>query len=69
MSARPPNDRIDRLRNTFLSGRTRPLQWRRQQLQALRRMLVEREGEFTTALHEDLGKPALESFVTDIHAP
>ena len=29
-------------------------------------MLVEREGEFTTALHEDLGKPALESFVTEI---
>ena len=29
-------------------------------------MLVEREGEFTAALHEDLGKPALESFVTEI---
>ena len=29
-------------------------------------MLVEREAEFTAALHEDLGKPALESFVTEI---
>lgn len=57
---------VDRLRATFREGHTRPLEWRRRQLQALRRMLVERETEFTEALRLDLGKPALESFVTEI---
>lgn len=59
-------DRVAGLRATFAQGTTRPLAWRRRQLQALRRMLVEREAEFTAALASDLGKPALESFVTEI---
>ena len=54
------------LRATFASGRTRPLAWRRQQLRSLRRMLEEHEADFVAALHEDLGKPALESFVSEI---
>ena len=54
------------LRATFASGRTRPLAWRRQQLRSLRRMLEEHEADFVAALREDLGKPALESFVSEI---
>lgn len=56
---------VERLRATFHSGRTRRLAWRRQQLQALRRLLDEREAEFAEALRQDLGKPALEALVTE----
>lgn len=58
--------KVARLRDTFDSGRTRPLEWRRHQLQSLRRLLVEREPELAEALHQDLGKPAVESFVTEL---
>ena len=56
----------DSLRSTFESGTTRPLAWRRQQLEQMKRMLVENEQEFLVALRTDLGKPALEGFMTDI---
>ena len=54
------------LRDTFESGRTRPLEWRRGQLRGLRRMLVERESELLAALAADLGKPPAEAWATDI---
>ena len=57
---------VERLRPGFRSGRTRPLAWRRQQLQALRRLLDEREPEFARALQQDLGKPPLETLVTEL---
>lgn len=66
MNATSPQAIVAALRATFRSQRTRPLDWRRGQLRALRRMLVEREAEFVEALRQDLGKPALESFVTEI---
>jgi len=57
---------VDALRATFNRGSTKPLQWRRQQLEQMKRMLVENEAEFIEALRTDLGKPAVEGFVTDI---
>jgi aldehyde dehydrogenase (NAD+) len=57
---------VTRLRATFDSGKTRPLAWRREQLKALRKMLVEREAELLDALAADLGKPRLEAWATDI---
>ena len=51
---------VDRLRATFDSGRTRPLKWRRAQLDAMQRMLEENEDAITSALHDDLAKPAQE---------
>ena len=54
------------LRSTFASGRTRPLTWRREQLQGLRRMLVDREEELLAALATDLGKPPAEAWATDV---
>jgi aldehyde dehydrogenase (NAD+) len=54
------------LRQGFDRGLTRPLSWRRDQLQAMRRMLVEREEEFLAALDADLGKPALEGWMTEL---
>ena len=57
---------VERLRKAFRSGRTKPLAWRRRQLQALRRLLDEREPEFARALQRDLGKPPLETLVTEL---
>lgn len=51
---------VDRLRATFDSGRTRPLKWRRAQLDAMQRMLAENEDAIAKALHADLAKPAQE---------
>jgi aldehyde dehydrogenase (NAD+) len=56
------------LRQTFEAGHTRPLAWRRTQLQALLAMLEENEDEFVRALKEDLGRPAMEAFGADIGA-
>jgi aldehyde dehydrogenase (NAD+) len=49
------------LRTAYEAGITRPLQWRREQLRALRRLLVEHAPEFDLALNEDLGKPPAEA--------
>jgi aldehyde dehydrogenase (NAD+) len=57
---------VARLRRSFDHGRTRPLQFRQQQLAALARLLKEREREIQQALGDDLGKPALESSVIEI---
>src|SRR4051794_27402836 len=57
---------VGRLRATFDSGRTRPVAWRRAQLEAVKRMLVEHEREFLDALAADLGKPAIEGWLTDL---
>ncbi|MCC3271964.1 aldehyde dehydrogenase family protein [Arthrobacter zhangbolii] len=57
---------LDRLRKTHASGRTRPLEWRREQLEGLVRLLREREQEFAAALSSDLGKNPLESYVTEL---
>ncbi|CAB4602223.1 unannotated protein [freshwater metagenome] len=54
------------LRTTFNSGRTRPLAWRKQQLEQMVKMLEENESAFLDALASDLGKPRVEGFITDI---
>ncbi|MEX0664241.1 MAG: aldehyde dehydrogenase family protein [Acidimicrobiia bacterium] len=57
---------VARLRKVFASGSTRPYEWRRDQLRAMRRMLVEREPELRDALEADLGKPATETYATEV---
>jgi len=53
-------DLVARLRGGFDSGLTRPLDWRRGQLDAIRRLLEENEAAIASALHDDLAKPAQE---------
>ena len=57
---------LGRLRTTYASGRTRPLEWRQAQLAALKRMLVEREDDLATALAADLGRPRFEAWIADL---
>ncbi|XP_034021418.1 aldehyde dehydrogenase, dimeric NADP-preferring-like isoform X3 [Thalassophryne amazonica] len=47
---------LQRAREAFLSGRTRPLEFRLQQLRALQTMLTEKETEITAALKHDLNR-------------
>ena len=54
------------LRATYNSGHTRPLAWRKHQLEQMIKMLEENEPEFLAALKTDLGKPTVEGFITDI---
>jgi aldehyde dehydrogenase (NAD+) len=57
---------VKRLRATFDSGRTRPLEWRRAQLARMDAMLREQEDVFLGALAADLGKPATEAYAADV---
>ncbi|MFT4570324.1 MAG: aldehyde dehydrogenase (NAD+) [Hyphomicrobiaceae bacterium] len=59
----------ERLRATFRTGRTLDIAWRKQQLQALLRLLQENTGSFEETLAADLGKPGLEAFIADIGMP
>ena len=54
------------LRRSFEGGLTRPLGWRRAQLLALKDLLRHGEDELIDAMRADLGKPAVESRLTDL---
>ncbi|TDT97441.1 aldehyde dehydrogenase (NAD+) [Streptomyces sp. 846.5] len=57
---------VGRLRATFNTGVTRPLDWRVSQLQRLRALLVENEQELLDALWADLRKNAAEAKTQEI---
>lgn len=57
---------VGRLRATFNTGVTRPLDWRVDQLQRLRALLVENEQELIEALWADLRKNAAEAKMQEI---
>ncbi|MCX5054923.1 aldehyde dehydrogenase family protein [Streptomyces sp. NBC_00474] len=61
-----PADVVARLRATFRTGRTKPLEWRTAQLRRLRDMLTEQGPDLAAALHADLGKSAAEAHRTEI---
>ena len=54
------------VRATFESGRSRPIEWRETQLDALLLMLKQHQAEFVGAIREDLGRPVAEAFGADI---
>lgn len=61
-------DMLFTLRTTVRSGATSTFEWRRHQLVALRRLVVDGESSLEAALAADLGKPRLESWLTDLAA-
>ncbi|WP_120339365.1 aldehyde dehydrogenase family protein [Cryobacterium soli] len=65
-TAPSPGAAVQRMRDGFDSGRTRPLAWRRAQLRALRRLLVDNRDDLREALYTDLRKSATESDLTEI---
>ncbi|MET9827931.1 aldehyde dehydrogenase family protein [Streptomyces sp. NPDC006385] len=61
-----PAEITARLGAAFATGRTRPLDWRKAQLRALRDLLTEHQQVFAAALNADLGKSATEAHTTEI---
>ncbi len=66
-AAAPLGDLAASLRHTFHTGKTRPLEWRVQQLERLRALLQENEQALSDALKADLGKGAFESWGTELN--
>ncbi len=59
-------DTVAQLRATFRSGRTKSLEWRLEQLDAIVRLVTERESEMVDALAKDLGRPAVDAWLADL---
>lgn len=56
---------VARLRGTFDTGRTRDIAWRREQLAALRRLMLQGEERLIAAIAADFSKPAFETQITE----
>jgi aldehyde dehydrogenase (NAD+) len=50
----------------FDTNITRDISWRKQQLQAIKQLVLENEKDFLNALHKDLAKPTLEAWITEV---
>jgi aldehyde dehydrogenase (NAD+) len=57
---------VARLRATFATGRTRSVEWRKQQLKAMQRLVEENETAIAAALEQDLGRKPFEAWLADI---
>lgn len=54
------------LRETFRSGRTRGVAWRKAQLRSILRLLNENEDKIFEALQRDLGKHPVEAYRDEV---
>lgn len=59
---------VDAARAAFVSGRTRPVGWRRQQLRAVELMLTQCAPRIRAAMWADLGKNEVESQLTEVES-
>ncbi len=57
---------ISKSRQSFASGKTKDIEYRKQQLKALYRFLEENESLIVSALNEDLRKPSFETRMAEI---
>lgn len=57
---------VGRLRDTFDTGRTKPIGWRKAQLRRLDDLIKENEAALVEALASDLGRPGFEAWVAEI---
>ncbi|MDO5699730.1 MAG: aldehyde dehydrogenase family protein [Dermatophilus congolensis] len=58
--------KVEAARRAFASGRTATMEWRRDQLDAIIRMLNECAGEIEKAVADDLGKCAFEGYFMEV---
>jgi acyl-CoA reductase-like NAD-dependent aldehyde dehydrogenase len=59
-------DVVSRQREYFVSGATRPVAWRRHQLEALKALLEDNRGRFLSALDHDLRRNEVDADLMDI---
>ncbi|WP_165827792.1 aldehyde dehydrogenase family protein [Mycobacterium colombiense] len=57
---------VARLRQTFATGRTRDVEWRKRQLLQLAKLMEENEAAIAAALAEDLDRSPFEAYIADI---
>nr|XP_034981921.1 aldehyde dehydrogenase family 3 member B1-like isoform X2 [Zootoca vivipara] len=57
---------VDCLRATWLTGKTRPMEYRKGQLEALNRFLEERRSDLLHALNQDMRRPHFEGDVAEV---
>ena len=57
---------VARLRQTFATGKTRSVQWRKEQLLAMQRLMLENETKIADALDKDLGRSPFEAWLADV---
>lgn len=55
------------VREVFMTGRTKPIEWRRQQLNALLKFLEEQRTSLVKVLYEDLKKPESEAMSFELN--
>ena len=60
------SEQLSKHQQFFTSNKTRDIEWRKQQLQQIKRLVNENEQAFLDALASDLGKPAQEAWVTEV---
>ena len=60
------SDSLSKLRQTFASGKTKNVEFRKNQLKALFNFLSENESLIVSALNEDLRKPSFETRMAEI---
>lgn len=53
---------LGEMRQTFKSGRTKSVKWRKRQLSAIIEMIKDKEDEICKALFQDLGKHYTEAY-------
>ncbi|KAF9617957.1 hypothetical protein IFM89_039250, partial [Coptis chinensis] len=53
---------LEELKEYSISGQTKCMNWRKDQLKGLLKFLKEKEGEILKALHDDLGKHHVEAY-------
>lgn len=59
-------EELKEVRESFKSGKTKSLSWRKSQLQALLRLIQENEEEIFRVLNQDLGKHRVEAFRDEV---
>lgn len=57
---------VEKAREVFESGMSKPLHWRLRQLKAMNQMLLEHRDDFSAALAADLGKHPAEAWLTEV---
>jgi aldehyde dehydrogenase (NAD+) len=62
----PVQELLQRQRDFFNAGHTRPIEFRIEQLQRLKQAIAARQDQFLQALKADLGKPDLEAYLADL---
>lgn len=58
--------KIQLIKNTFASGKTKPLPWRIEQLTQIRKMVVEQQDKIFVAMQQDLGRCNMESWTAEL---